>query len=147
MIAHGKITCIDILNPAFNGSSLTYCGLLVPYCFGDLSNISSINGLLPDGTKPLPEPMLFIIRKVQWQSSEVNFNTRHEPSIKISLKIIYLKSHSNFSEISELMTEHSDKELVEADKAFVLTHAAHSCAPLTLFTKGWCNIIKSYFRA
>ena len=28
-------------------------------------NIGSGNGLLPDGTKPLPEPMLTIIIKVQ----------------------------------------------------------------------------------
>ena len=31
-------------------------------------NIGSGNGLLPDGTKPLPESMF--ISKVQWHSSE-----------------------------------------------------------------------------
>ena len=39
---------------------LNYYGLVTPY--GDtqyaLVNIDSGNGLLPDGTKPLPEPML-----------------------------------------------------------------------------------------
>ena len=34
--------------------------------------IGSDNGLLPDGTKPLPEQML-IISKVQWQSAKGNF--------------------------------------------------------------------------
>ena len=33
---------------------LTHCSLLTPYGV----NIGSGNGLLPDGTKPLPEPML-----------------------------------------------------------------------------------------
>ena len=35
-----------------------------------LVNTGSGNGLLPDGTKPLPEPMLTIISKVLWHSSE-----------------------------------------------------------------------------
>ena len=37
---------------------LTHCGLVTPY--GDIIwvNIGSGNGLLPEGTKPLPEPML-----------------------------------------------------------------------------------------
>ena len=37
---------------------LTHCGLVTPYGDRDLVNIGSGNGLLPDGTKPLPEPML-----------------------------------------------------------------------------------------
>ena len=41
---------------------------------GNWVNIGSGNGLLPDDTKPLPEPMsTFIITKVQWCSSEGNF--------------------------------------------------------------------------
>ena len=36
---------------------LTHCDLMTPY--GDMwVNIGSGNGLLPDGNKPLPEPML-----------------------------------------------------------------------------------------
>ena len=37
---------------------LTHCGLVMPYDKGIWVNIPSGNGLLPDGTKPLPEPML-----------------------------------------------------------------------------------------
>ena len=37
---------------------LTHCGLVMPYDDIDLVNIGSGNGLLPDGTKPLPEPVL-----------------------------------------------------------------------------------------
>ena len=43
----------------YSNDSLTHCGLVTPY--GDMEiwvNIGSGNGLLPDGTKPLPEPML-----------------------------------------------------------------------------------------
>ena len=40
-------------------------------------DIGSGNGLLPDGTKPLPEPMLTYHQKglvgVRWDSSEGNF--------------------------------------------------------------------------
>ena len=51
---------------------LTLCGLVTPY--GDIIwvNIGSGNGLLPDGTKPLPEPMLTyhqsgLVAFTQWQ--------------------------------------------------------------------------------
>ena len=40
-------------------TKLTHCDLVTPY--GDMNlgqHIGSGNGLLPDGTKPLPEPML-----------------------------------------------------------------------------------------
>ena len=33
-------------------------------------NIGSGNGLLPDGIKPLPEPILILINKVLWYSLE-----------------------------------------------------------------------------
>ena len=38
--------------------ALTHCGLMTPYGDEIWVNIGSGNGLLPDGTKPLPEPML-----------------------------------------------------------------------------------------
>ena len=38
-----------------------------------LGNTGSGNGLLPDGTKPLLEPMLTIINEVLWHSPEDNF--------------------------------------------------------------------------
>ena len=37
-----------------------------------LDNIVSGNGLLPGGTKPLPEKFWLIVSKVQWDSSENN---------------------------------------------------------------------------
>ena len=61
-------------------------------------NIGSGNGLLPDGTKPLPEPMLTYH---QWHPVTIMHLTSisHkilQPSItKVSLKIIYLKFNSN----------------------------------------------------
>ena len=52
-------------------------------------NIGSGNGLLPDGTKPLPEPSDIHIRAISQVMSQ--------PSItKIRLKITYVKFHSNF---------------------------------------------------
>ena len=37
---------------------LNHCGLVTPYGDRDLGQHFSGNGLLPAGTKPLPEPML-----------------------------------------------------------------------------------------
>ena len=37
---------------------LTHCGLVTPYGIRYLGNAGSGKGLLPDGIKPLPEPML-----------------------------------------------------------------------------------------
>ena len=37
---------------------LSHWDLVTPFGDMDLANIGSGNGLLPDGTKPLPEPML-----------------------------------------------------------------------------------------
>ena len=39
-------------------SILTHCGLVTPYGDRVWVNIGPGNGLLPDGTKPLPEPIL-----------------------------------------------------------------------------------------
>ena len=39
-------------------SLLTHWGLVTPHGIGDLGNTGSGNGLLPDDTKPLPEPVL-----------------------------------------------------------------------------------------
>ena len=53
---------------------LTYCGLWWSVAASSIMvNIGSGNGLLPDGTKPLPEPMLtYHLSEVQWQSPEGN---------------------------------------------------------------------------
>ena len=37
---------------------LTHCGLMMPYGNKYMDQHDSGNGLLPDGTKPLPQPML-----------------------------------------------------------------------------------------
>ena len=39
------------------------------------ANIGSVNGLLPYGTKPLPEQMLLLIDDFLWHSLESNFIT------------------------------------------------------------------------
>ena len=67
-------------------------------------NIGSGNGLLPDGTKPLPEPML---TDHQWSPSDIHIMAiSHEmpqPLVtKIHLKITYLNIHSSFPGVSEL---------------------------------------------
>ena len=53
------VTQVVIVWDYVNGilsSSLTHCGLVTPLAIW--VNIGSGNGLLPDSTKPLPEPML-----------------------------------------------------------------------------------------
>ena len=53
-------------------SHLTHCGLVMPYGIIYLCvKIGSGNGLLPDGTKPLPDPML-TWSIVQWHSYQSN---------------------------------------------------------------------------
>ena len=73
-------------------------------------NVGLGKGLLPDGTKPLPEPML-----TDHHSYYGNFNNIHiraisqkmlQPSItKIQLKITYPKFHSNFPGANELSNQ------------------------------------------
>ena len=50
-------TC-NIVHALDIGYLLTHYGLVMPYDDIDLDNIASCNGLLSDGTKPIPEPML-----------------------------------------------------------------------------------------
>ena len=52
---------------------LTHYGLMTPYGGRIYFNIDSGNVLLSVDTKPLPEPMLIIITKVQWCSSDGKF--------------------------------------------------------------------------
>ena len=44
-------------------------------------NIGSGNGLVPDGTKPLSEPMLTTINEVLWHSPESNFTASAKVTI------------------------------------------------------------------
>ena len=79
-------------------------------------NIDSGNGLLPDGTKSLPEPML-----TDHQSSDIHIRAisqeMPQPSItKICLKITCLKFHSNFpgaNELTVLTDLHVNNEICE----------------------------------
>ena len=86
-------TCIDIIRKMGTISTRSQYVTLI------WVNIGSGNGLLPDGTKPLPEPML-----TYHQSGPVIITLRtisleiHQPPItKITLKIAYLKFHWNTS--------------------------------------------------
>ena len=69
--------------------SLTHCGLVTPHGTEIWANIASGNGLLPDGTKPLPEPML-------------NFEMPQPSITKICLKITCLTFRSYFPRANEL---------------------------------------------
>ena len=65
-------------------------------------NTGSGNGLLPGGTKPLPELML-----TDHQSSDIHIRAISQKmpglsAIKIRLKITHLKFHSNFPGANEL---------------------------------------------
>ena len=87
--------------------TLTNCGLVTICRHRSGSTLVEVgNGLLPDGTKPLPEPML---TDHQW--SPVTFilviraisQEMPQPSItEIHLKMTYLKFHSNFPQANEL---------------------------------------------
>ena len=62
------VRAIRPIGPHHKGP-LTHWGLVMPYGAKIWVNIGSGNGLLPDGTKPLPEPML-----TYHQQSRVTFN-------------------------------------------------------------------------
>ena len=85
--------------------SSTHCGLVSPY--GD-TDIGSGTGLLPDGTKPLPEPMLTYHHTVQWHSSSISQEIPHPSITKTSLQITYLNFHSNLSGDNELILRATD---------------------------------------
>ena len=62
-------------------SSLTRCGLVMPY--GDIDlNLGSGNGFLPDGTKPLPEQM-----QTNYQYNPVSFPLRQK-QLEMLMKVI-----------------------------------------------------------
>ena len=49
---------VSVLVNIWSGYLLTHCHLVMPCGDTDLFSIGSGNGLLPDGNKPLPEPMM-----------------------------------------------------------------------------------------
>ena len=66
-------------------------------------NIGSANGLLPDGTKPLPEPMFTYHQLGPVAFIGVQFYQMPQPSvIEISLKITYLNFFSNLPGVNKL---------------------------------------------
>ena len=82
-------------------SFLTYWGLEIPYIALEiLFNTGSGNGLLPDGTKPSPEPMLTYpqLSPVAFIWEAISTDIPQPPIIKISLQIVDLNDQSFFSE-------------------------------------------------
>ena len=81
------------------------CGLVMPYGDRTLVNIGSGNGLVPDGTKPLPEPML---TDHQWSPMTFILGQFHKRCLnhqwlKSVWKLHVLKFNSNFPGANELM--------------------------------------------
>ena len=111
-------------------------------------NIGSGNGLLPDGTKPLPELML---TDHQWSPVTFILGQFHKrclnhQSLKSVLKL-HLKFHSNFPGANELMfylcspCAVSNNMLELRDLAPVsidLLHKSHN-APVTFHNAPFCN--------
>ena len=86
---------------------ITHYGLVTPYGDMNLGQIGSGNGLVPDGTKPLPEPML-----TYHQQGPVAFTWVQkipQPSVtEISWTMTYLKFCSNLPGANELNIGHQD---------------------------------------
>ena len=58
-LAYDSVNDLHINETSWNNlDALTHCSLVTPYATEIWVNIGSANGLLPDGTKPLPDPML-----------------------------------------------------------------------------------------
>ena len=75
---------------------LTHCGLVTSYGDGISVNISSGNGLLPDSTKPLPEPML----TDQWSPVTFLLGQFHKRCLNHQSLKSSGKLHVNMSKIS-----------------------------------------------
>ena len=68
-------------------------------------SIGSDNGMLPDGTKPLPKPMLtdhHSMKSIDIHFRAISQEMPHSSITKIYLKVTYLKFHSNFPGANEL---------------------------------------------
>ena len=78
---------------------LTHCCLVTPYGDRVLVNIGSGNGLLPDGTKPLPEPML---TNHHWNLVTFISGRFHKRCLNHqSLKFVWKLHNWNFNQISQ----------------------------------------------
>ena len=87
-----------------SGEGLTHGGLATPYGDRTLVNIGSGNGLLPDGTQPLPEPMLTDHQWSPMTSILGQFHKRYlnYQSLKSVWKLHVLKFNSNCPGADEL---------------------------------------------
>ena len=66
-------------------------------------NIGSGNGLLPDGTKPLPEPVdLSLVRSIDINLMAISPKIPSRSITKITLKTIYPQFYLNFPGANEL---------------------------------------------
>ena len=111
-------------------------------------NIGSGNGLLPDGTKPLPEPMLTEWSSVKSTDIHIRAISQEMPQLSISKipwKITYLKFHSNFPGANELThwlpdtTWHHRSTLGQV-KSYCLATPSHYLNHLLTFP-WWCHVI------
>ena len=78
----------------------------------NIGSEASVNGLFPDGTKPLPEPMLPYHHIFHWQSAEGNFTRDISAiialqSLKWDWKLLILKSHLHLPRANELINAHN----------------------------------------
>ena len=100
-------------------------------------NIGSGNGLLPDGTKPLLEPML-TISKVQWHSSEGSFKRdisaiNHKNSLQNYFSKISFKSPRG-NELIRLFT-------LFYDDALFSFQYEYCCICLLISSKMWALLL------
>ena len=102
------------------------------------------NDLLPDGTKPLPEPMSTDHR---WSAVTFILGQFHmrlpQPSItKICLKITCLKFHSNFPRANELMNDGGDFGVSSSINCFlpvfITFYTHHLLVPFQKNVGWWC---------
>ena len=99
---------------------LTYCGLVTPYGDRVLVNICSGNGLLPDGTKPLPEPMLTYHH---WNLVTFISGRFHKRCLNHqSLKSVWKLHNWNFNQISQ------GQQLERPQGALFLVTQIQNCA-------------------
>ena len=103
-MAYHKTVVTVLLKPSIWLEGITHWGLGMPMATQIWVNIVLCNGLLPDGTKPLPDPMFTYH---QWGPLIFIWDQFHEipqPSIpKIRLKIPYLKFQSRLPGTNELI--------------------------------------------
>ena len=131
-------------------------------------NIGSGNGLLPDGTKPLLEPMLTYHQKglvafIWGQFHEIP----QPPFIKVSLKITYLKLNWNLPGVSELSEVSRIRKLHEIIKLTynlsvvvlaqyfdvwerflnLITHSVNTvCNNAIIMSQGRCYLILNWYK-